>query len=147
MITYLPDLLMRQDKMSMAHSIENRVPFLDNHLAEYALSLKDEDLMGTSNKPIGKYLLKKLTANKFSDDFAFRRKKGFGIPLKHFFKSNYFHERWKDQWRNDIRNTGIFDIKPLDRWIKNLDKCNVSQIDSLWLALSTQIWYNLYLQK
>jgi len=147
MITYLPDLLMRQDKMSMAHSIENRVPFLDNHLAEYALSLKDEDLMGASNKPIGKYLLKKLTANKFSDDFAFRRKKGFGIPLKHFFKSNYFHERWKDQWRNDIRNTGIFDIKPLDRWIKNLDKCNVSQIDSLWLALSTQIWYNLYLQK
>ena len=39
LLTYLPDLLMRQDKMSMAHSIENRVPFLDNDMVTTSLNI------------------------------------------------------------------------------------------------------------
>ena len=42
MSTYLPDLLTRQDKMSMAHSIENRVPFLDNEVVDHSFSIPAE---------------------------------------------------------------------------------------------------------
>ena len=61
--TFLPDLLIRQDKMSMAHSIENRVPFLDNEIVEKAFSIPEQFLL-LRNSPNGKnaekYLLKKL---------------------------------------------------------------------------------------
>jgi asparagine synthase (glutamine-hydrolysing) len=45
MLSYLPDLLIRQDKMSMAHSIENRVPFLDNEVVENSFSIPEKYLL------------------------------------------------------------------------------------------------------
>ena len=42
MLSYLPDLLIRQDKMSMAHSIENRVPFLDNDVVENSFTIPEK---------------------------------------------------------------------------------------------------------
>ena len=44
MLSYLPDLLIRQDKMSMAHSIENRVPFLDNEVVENSFTIPEKYL-------------------------------------------------------------------------------------------------------
>ena len=43
--TYIPDLLIRQDKMSMAHSIENRVPFLDNEVVERSFHYPEEHMI------------------------------------------------------------------------------------------------------
>ena len=45
MATYLPDLLTRQDKMSMAHSIENRVPFLDNEVVDHSFTISQNYLL------------------------------------------------------------------------------------------------------
>lgn len=67
---YLPPILLRQDKMSMAHSIESRVPFLSNSAF----------LQGFP-KQAGKVELKKLSASIFGKEFAYRPKCGFGIPL------------------------------------------------------------------
>ena len=117
--TYLPDLLMRQDKMSMAHSIENRVPFLDNEMVETSLNIKPFDLMG-GEKGIAKYMLKKIAQQHFSKSFAFRAKQGFPIPLRQFFKTNQFQERWRDEWLPKAQERGAFKTSALGRWMENL---------------------------
>ena len=77
--TYLIELLMKQDQMSMAASIESRVPFLDHEFVEFAgtipASLK---LQGSS----AKHVLKEAVADLLPDDIIHRKKMGFPTPLK-----------------------------------------------------------------
>jgi asparagine synthase (glutamine-hydrolysing) len=71
----LPELLlMRVDKMSMANSIETRVPFLDEDLVEFALTIPSA-LKGKGGKP--KYILKKAAEGIIPDDIIYRKKWGF----------------------------------------------------------------------
>lgn len=83
---YLPPILDRQDRMSMAHSIESRVPFLSNSFF-------------TANRPIvpGKMLLKNEAASIFGDKFAYRQKCGFGMPIE-----------WLGNLRIEPKNLGWF---------------------------------------
>ena len=82
-VTYLPfDINAKVDRMSMAHGLEVRCPFLDQELAEFAarvpLSFK---LRGCQ----GKYLLKKLAAGRLPEATILRKKHGFGVPLGDWF--------------------------------------------------------------
>ncbi|MCM1231461.1 MAG: asparagine synthase (glutamine-hydrolyzing) [Ruminococcus flavefaciens] len=85
--TQLRELLYRQDKMAMAHSIENRVPYLDNELVQLAWDIPEIYLMNT-NMHEGKFILKDIAADFFGQDFAFRKKVGFFIPGNHYLCSN-----------------------------------------------------------
>ena len=144
-LTYLPDLLMRQDKMSMAHSIENRVPFLDHDMVSNALSIDFKALMGDSKNPVPKYLLKRIAEDRFSKDFAFRKKQGFGIPLRSFFKSDEFQHRWREEWMPGLRGNGLLNTVQLDKWVTQLDSCSSNELDSIWLAVGIQLWYDKYI--
>ena len=118
LLTYLPDLLMRQDKMSMAHSIENRVPFLDNDMVTTSLNIPSDLLIGKHNgKDENKVLLKDICASKFGESFAYRDKMGFGIPLRNFFSSVVFLEKWNNQVAPGIQKRGLFELKELNSWI------------------------------
>jgi asparagine synthase (glutamine-hydrolysing) len=83
--TYLPDdVLTKVDRMSMAHSLEVRVPLLDHLLVEFAFSLPLSAKIRArpdTEHPHTKYLLKKSAARFFSAQFLDRRKRGFGIPI------------------------------------------------------------------
>ena len=87
MQTYMVDLLVRQDKMTMAHSVENRVPYLDRNLVGFARALPARCLV--SNSVLGaalpsrstKVILKTLARRFFDDAFVYRQKSGFPLPL------------------------------------------------------------------
>lgn len=146
LLSYLPDLLMRQDKMSMAHSIENRVPFLDNEFITVALGIPDDLLVKQSNgKWEGKWLLKELCADVFGKAFSYRNKMGFGIPLKTFFDSATFQTQWQNDILPGIQNRGLFNISPLQEWMENPGKMNSEQLDALWLMTGFEIWAQQYL--
>jgi asparagine synthase (glutamine-hydrolysing) len=146
LLSYLPDLLMRQDKMSMAHSIENRVPFLDNQFIAAALSIPDELLVKQRNgRWEGKWLLKELCGEVFGADFAYRDKMGFGIPLKSFFSSDAFISRWENEILPGIQKRGLFNTVPLTKWMKSPQSMNAEQLDALWLMLGFEIWAQQYL--
>jgi asparagine synthase (glutamine-hydrolysing) len=81
--TYLVALLMKQDKMSMAASIETRVPYLDHHLVELAFSLPDSCKV---NGRRGKYLLKQASRGLLSDAVVDRPKRGFPVPIAQWFR-------------------------------------------------------------
>jgi len=83
--TYLPDdVLTKVDRMSMAHSLEVRVPLLDHAVVEFAFSLPLALKIRKQREPSGpvtKLLLKRSAARFFPDSFLGRPKRGFGIPL------------------------------------------------------------------
>jgi asparagine synthase (glutamine-hydrolysing) len=84
--TWLPDdLLVKADRMSMAHSLELRVPFLDHHLVEFAARLP-----GTLKVRGGvtKYLLKKWAEPLLPREIIYRAKKGFPVPTKSWFRND-----------------------------------------------------------
>lgn len=145
-LTYLPDLLMRQDKMSMAHSIENRVPFLDNELVKQAFLLSEEQLLKTHiGKLEGKYILKDISNEIFGEEFTFRNKQGFGIPLKEFFSSDKFISLWRNSLLPSIKERDLFDAELLNNWLENINKIPYKNLEMFWIAISFEIWASLYL--
>ena len=146
--SYLPDLLIRQDKMSMAHSIENRVPFLDNEVVEYSFSIPERYLL-LRKSPEGynteKYILKKITAEIFGSDFAFRNKMGFGIPLKEFFLNKRSNEYLNDKILPGMRRRGVFKEEVVSSWFCNIKNLKYSELEALWVVVAFEIWASVYL--
>ncbi|HYE93720.1 MAG TPA: asparagine synthase (glutamine-hydrolyzing) [Terriglobales bacterium] len=82
--TYLPgDILTKVDRMSMAHSIESRVPLLDHTLVEFVAALPARF---TLRRGAGKYLFKRALAGMVPPAILARPKKGFGVPLTYWFR-------------------------------------------------------------
>lgn len=146
LLTYLPDLLMRQDKMSMAHSIENRVPFLDNEVLDASFCISDDQIIRKRNgKWECKYILKEICSEIFDESFAYRNKMGFSIPLRQFFTSKLFLQRWYDEISPSIQQRGIFNYKPINDWMIKTNTMSSEQLDAVWLMLGFEIWASQYL--
>jgi len=148
MQTYMPDLLIRQDKMSMAHSIENRVPFLDNELVQNSFKIPEKYLLLRKSKEgynTEKYLLKKLTSGIFGEDFAFRDKMGFGIPLKAFFADPQFSAYLRDVVLPGIHRRGILNHKKINEWVTGIANIGYHEMEALWIAITFEIWAKTYL--
>ena len=95
--SYLPgDILTKVDRMSMANSLEARVPLLDHHLAEYACGIPSEMRMrGGATK----YLLKRALVGRVPAELLTRPKQGFGVPLESWFSGSmrgFFRDRLGD---------------------------------------------------
>jgi asparagine synthase (glutamine-hydrolysing) len=144
--TYLPDLLMRQDKMSMAFSIENRVPFLDNYLVNLALSIEDKHLIQRKGSALeGKFILKEICSKIFNSRFSYRKKQGFSIPLREFFGTKEFKLLWDTKIKPGVIKRKIFNIEPVEKWLININKAEISQIDAIWQIFTFEVWAQQYL--
>lgn len=87
------DILTKVDRVSMQNSLEARVPILDHEFAELSFKIPSNlKLNGKSTK----YILKKAMRKYLPDSILFHKKQGFGVPLKHWFKSDlndYMNDR------------------------------------------------------
>ncbi len=84
--TYLPDdVLTKVDRMSMAHSIESRVPLLDNEVVDFAESLPASMKIKNGRR---KHILKEVASRLLPDGIVDRRKQGFGVPLGTWFRGS-----------------------------------------------------------
>ena len=84
--TYLPeDILTKVDRMSMAHSIESRVPLLDNEVVAFAATLPSALKIKNGRR---KHVLKEVAATLLPRDILDRKKQGFGVPLGTWFRGN-----------------------------------------------------------
>jgi asparagine synthase (glutamine-hydrolysing) len=87
--SYLPgDILTKVDRMSMAHSLEARVPLLDNEVAEFALSLPPSLKFRDG---VGKWVLRRALADRVPDTVFTRPKQGFDVPLRDWFRGPLAH--------------------------------------------------------
>lgn len=122
----LPELLlMRVDKMSMAVSVEGRVPFLDHKLVEFALHIPTHFKYRNG---VTKYILKKSAEGILPHDIIYRKKMGFAAPTKRWFKQGaYFKPYFMDLLKtNRIALSEHFDVAVIeklfvDNQVKNKD--------------------------
>jgi asparagine synthase (glutamine-hydrolysing) len=104
MKSYLPgDILTKVDRMSMANSLEARVPLLDHRLVEFACGLP-VDLRVRDGS--GKYLLKRALRGRIPDELLTRPKQGFGVPLEAWF-SGSIRGFFRDQLGDGTRLEGL----------------------------------------
>lgn len=145
--TYLPDLLMRQDKVTMAHGVECRVPFLDLEVARAARALPLSSLAcpvyGPNARMRGtKRLIKKLAEAEFGSAFAYRRKRGFDVPLQAFFRQPAVREQAQDLWLPGIRRRGILDAARVESiWQRSQgSQGSPAEAEALWVAFGFELW-------
>jgi asparagine synthase (glutamine-hydrolysing) len=141
--TFLPCLnLMYTDKMSMAASIEVRVPFLDHVFAENMFQIPSEyKLKGKERK----YIFKKSMENDLPDKIIWRKKTGFGAPI-HAWISGKLRDMTEDylsEYR--LKKQGIFNYEYI-RTVLDSEYANKEYYSNhIWQLLTFQIWYDRFL--
>lgn len=138
--TFLVSILNRQDKMSMAASIESRVPFMDYRIVELANRLPTAyKLRGGTGKAIVKDIARTVLPSEIVD----RRKSGFGVPLERWFRSNEgMGERVAAL--ADLPGSDVFDRKVLDRMITEHRTGVRDHSELLWTALNLATWRDTF---
>lgn len=149
--TYLVDLLMRQDKMTMAYGIENRVPFLDLDLVTFARSLPSRYLAALTLGPKQrryqhtKRVLKDQAERVFGRRFAYRRKSGFPLPLEACFKRPEVQAWMEDRILPGLRRRGWIESAPVEQAWRQEDTASTSRLQVLWSALTLESWAQLFI--
>ena len=105
-LNYLPDdILYKTDRMSMAHSLEVRPPFLDHRIVEFAARLP-HDLKIRGGKL--KFILRELMRDKLPQSVLTRSKQGFDIPTHHWFRTILKPLLLDTVNRDSVEATGLF---------------------------------------
>lgn len=143
--TQLPDdLLMLTDKMSMAVSLECRVPFLDHQLAELAASM-----------PVGiklrggrlKHILKESLSEILPSDILNRKKRGFGTPMGAWLKKELAPVLRRLLSPEVLSRRGLFHQPVVERLIADHESNRIDGTDALLALLNLEIWSRLYLDQ
>jgi asparagine synthase (glutamine-hydrolysing) len=139
--TYLHELLMKQDQMSMAASIESRVPFLDHPLCEWVAALPQSmKLRGTTTK----WILRAAMKDRLPAPILGRRKMGFPVPMGAWLRG-----AWRpllDEYLLSPRtlDRGLFDSNAV-RTLVTEHLAGVNHSERLWALLTFEIWARITL--
>jgi len=140
--TYLVELLMKQDQMSMATSIESRVPFLDHPLVEFAARVPDRlKIRGRD----GKHILKRAVEDLLPREIIYRRKMGFPTPLRRWL----LDDRAEPLYRLLRDQSGLLasyvSRAELDALIARHRSGAEDSTDRIWRLLNLQLWGDIFL--
>jgi len=135
--TYLHELLMKQDQMSMATSIESRVPFLDHKLVELTCSLPERlKLRGGTTK----YILRESMKGVLPETILSRSKMGFPVPIGSWFRGAY--SSIIDEYVLSERATarGIFNADVVRDIVRRHQVGGENHDERLWALVNFEIW-------
>ncbi|MBI2030855.1 asparagine synthase (glutamine-hydrolyzing) [Candidatus Kaiserbacteria bacterium] len=140
--TYLMDqVLVKVDRASMAHGLEVRAPFLDREMVEFAFSLP---YSYKHHGFTGKYLLKKLMAEKLPKAVIQRPKRGFGIPIGRWLQKELTPLSHELLSRQSLEKSGIFDWRVAERLLDEHESGVRDHHKKLWTLLAFQLWYDTW---
>ena len=144
---WLPDdLLHKADRMTMAHSIELRCPFLDVEFARYCAALPlDSKVQARYEEPMRKIALKRAFADALPEGIAYQRKKGFSIPVYEWLTSVYAERARKELTRRDAMGSSLLDLTTremiLNRAIAGDNQCQ----KQVWSLIILNKWGDRWL--
>lgn len=139
---YLPDdILTKADRMSMAHSLEARVPYLDTKLVELAARLPSNvKLRGFSKK----WILKQALAKHVPASILQAKKRGFNVPVATWLR-NELHDMVADVLSpTALRRVGLFEASYVQRLITEHDTMQADHSRPLWTLLVFMNWYDMW---
>ena len=134
-------LLMRVDKMTMATSVEARVPFLDHELVEFAMALpRSAKVQGS----VGKALLKRAVRPIVGADVVDRPKQGFGAPVSEWFRGPLGDRAQELIKRSSLAERGLLDYDVIDElWTAHRGGANWGM--HLWNVLNASAWHDQWI--
>jgi asparagine synthase (glutamine-hydrolysing) len=141
----LPEhLLMRVDKLTMAHAVEARVPFLDHDVVDFATRLPPSYKLKDG---VGKRVLKQAAEPYLDRDIVYRRKQGFGAPMEEWFREGDFGRRSLAAFeRSALTKDGFFD----NDFFRGLLHAQMSGSGGysfqLWTVLNAVLWHASWIE-
>ena len=143
METYLPDDELRKgDRLSMWHSLEVRVPFLDHKLVEFVATIPSHlKLKGWEKK----HILIKSLEGLLPQSILNRRKQGFSIPLNHWLRGPLRDLLRSHLAASAIREMGLFNPMAIDRLLDEHDRGVQNHETQLWALLTFVLWHRSYI--
>jgi asparagine synthase (glutamine-hydrolysing) len=141
MKTYLHELLMKQDQMSMAASIESRVPFLDHKLVEMTAGLPEQmKLRGMTTK----HILRESMKGILPEPILTRPKLGFPVPLDAWFRGPFAGIIDEHLLGERARSRGIFNQAYVERLVLE-HRSGINHSERLWMLMNFELWQRQFL--
>ncbi len=140
---WLPDdLLVKADKMSMATSVELRVPFLDYKMVEFAASVPSKyKVSGWTTK----YLLKKSVEDLLPRQIIHRRKRGFPVPIGAWFKGDFGEKAREVLLGQKFLGRGYFKKESIEQMIRVHESGKDDFSKQLFSMIVFEVWHNVFL--
>lgn len=136
-MSYLQPILIRQDKMSMAASVESRVPILDNEMVSLANSIP----YGTKVKRMTpKYLFKKVASLHIPRKVVYKKKVGFGVPIDEWLRDNKGLGRYLDMLLDCKSSLEMINNSKLETIINQHKRSVANHGDILWPIINYVLW-------
>lgn len=134
------DILVKADRMSMAHSLELRVPFLDKEMLKVALQIPSKYRVG---KETTKIALRGAAAKELPPKTAQMRKKGFPVPLNDWLKQDKYYNMVKAEFESDEAGL-FFNQEYILSLLENHKNDKEKNMKRIWSIYSFLLWYRQY---
>ena len=142
--TWLPgDILQKADRMSMAHSLEVRVPFLDKVLFETARKLPPSAKL---RGPQTKYLLREAARRHLPEGPSKRRKLGFPVPIRVWLKEEPYYTRVKEMFEGPASRS-LFRPEELVRLLNEHRQGQRDNSRKIWTVYVFLVWYHIFFEE
>jgi asparagine synthase (glutamine-hydrolysing) len=140
--TYLVELLMKQDQMSMSCSIESRVPFLDHTFVEFAMQVPDHLKMRNG---VQKYILKEAVSDLLPHTIVHRKKMGFPTPLQKWLRDPRAAPLLAAIVEPDGFLGNYLDLKAVREMVDQHRSGSHDMTDRIWRLLNLEVWADTFL--
>jgi asparagine synthase (glutamine-hydrolysing) len=142
------DLLMKADKMSMAASLELRVPFLDYRLVEWAARQHQSVKVGPfkGQRYTTKNILRRFAARRIPSDIINRPKQGFPVPAYTWFNKSGFRDRIESHVLSSTIISKLFTLNAVRDVINEAEKNDLRAAHKAWLLMVLAVWGEQYSQ-
>jgi asparagine synthase (glutamine-hydrolysing) len=143
--TYLVDnILVKVDRMSMATSLEARVPLLDHKMVEFAFSLPHHYKLGGPSGSTTKWFFKKAMEGILPPEILHRQKEGFSIPIKNWLKKELKDLMMEYLSERRIKEAGFFNPAYIKKMINAHLGNKQNHAHRLWALLLFHLWYEKF---
>jgi asparagine synthase (glutamine-hydrolysing) len=140
--TYLHELLMKQDQMSMAASVESRVPFLDHKLVEFTSSLPERLKL---HRWTTKYVLRQSMKGVLPEEILTRPKMGFPVPIGAWFRGAYAHVLDEYVLSSRAIERGIFNPETVRTLVDEHRRGATNHSERLWSLVNLEMWFRRFI--
>ena len=140
--TFLPSLLLRQDKVGMAYNLENRFPFLDSRIVSFGLNLLPQEKFDSNDSKI---LLKKIAEKYLPKEIVYRKKCGFGLPISDWLKDESGFGKYLKMFIDPKTKRSFLNYDNIIKYIKQHSSGERDNSELLWILISLEVWMRIFI--
>lgn len=137
------DILLKADKMSMAHSLESRVPFLDINVFNYT---KKMPIDYRCNKKATKYAFRIAAKRHIPEATANKKKLGFPVPIRVWLREDKYFNKVKETFESSAAKT-FFDTERIVGLLNDHKEGKVDNSRKIWTIYVFLVWYKVYFEE